>query len=183
MSEQEVQWSDDEGDESTYMWLEGDSLAPPCQSEYDVVYDILRFAKVTSSDVVFDLGCGDGRICIAAARKFGASAVGVEIEDHLIQKFQQKITRYALEDRVHVRHGDLMETDLSRATVIVTYLLPEALVMLTDKLKACLDRGCRIVSNSWHIPGMDAQAKINVGPFNNVPLFLYVNDPLDTTPN
>ncbi|KAG9402279.1 hypothetical protein AC1031_006907 [Aphanomyces cochlioides] len=170
------EWSDeDEEDESTFMWLEGDSLAPPCQSDYDVVHEIIRLAKVTSDDVVFDLGCGDGRICIAAARQHGASAVGVEIEEPLITKFKERIGRYKLEDKVQVVHGDLMETDLTRATVIVTYLLPEALTLLDKKLKACVERGCRIVSNTWHIPGWTHDIKVDVGPFNNVPLYLYTH--------
>ncbi|ETV83254.1 hypothetical protein H257_04025 [Aphanomyces astaci] len=168
-----VEWSDDEGDEFTYMWLEGDSLAPPCQSEYDVVHEILQLANVAADDVVFDLGCGDGRICIAAARRHGASAVGIEIEAHLIDKFQRKIDRYNLQDRVRVLHGDLLEADLSSATVIVTYLLPEALVQLIPTFEVALARGCRIVSNSWHIPGLVHQAKKDVGHFDNVPLYLY----------
>ncbi|ETW02608.1 hypothetical protein H310_06077 [Aphanomyces invadans] len=173
MATKEAEWSDDEGDESTFMWLEGDSLAPPCQSEYDVVHEILKLANVTANDVVFDLGCGDGRICIAAARKYGASAVGIEIEEHLIAKFQGKIDRYNLHDRVRVLHGDLLDADLSSATVIVTYLLPEALAQLTHTFEAALARGCRIVSNSWHLSGFVHCDKKDVGPFDNVPLYLY----------
>lgn len=91
-----------EEDDMPFHWLEGDSLAPPCQSETEVVKDILRMAELTKDDVLFDLGCGDGRICIAAAEKYGARAAGVEIEDHLIKKFHTAVAARGVSDRVQV---------------------------------------------------------------------------------
>ncbi|OQS04969.1 hypothetical protein THRCLA_20746 [Thraustotheca clavata] len=172
-----LSWSDEEDEgyenEQPFMWLEGDSLAPPCQSDYEIVQSIVDFAKVTPSDVVYDLGCGDGRICIGAARRYGCRAVGIEIEEHLIAKFQQSIVKYNLQDKVRFVHADLMEADLSAATVIVTYLLPEALTLLSKKLEKAIEQGCRIVSNTWGIPGMTPKARIDVGQYQNVPLYLY----------
>ena len=79
-------------DESPFpVWLEGDSLAPPCQSTNSVVSSILKLAAVGPDDVVYDLGCGDGRICIAAAEQHQAQAVGVEIEDELCELFEREI--------------------------------------------------------------------------------------------
>ncbi|EQC25228.1 hypothetical protein SDRG_16899 [Saprolegnia diclina VS20] len=173
-----MHWSDDdEGyeNEQPFMWLEGDSLAPPCQSDYDIVQAIIDFAHVQPTDVVFDLGCGDGRICIGAARQHGCRAVGIEIEAPLIAKFEQSITKYNLQDKVRMLHADLMDADLSEATVIVTYLLPEALTLLAPKLEAALARGCRIVSNTWGIPGMTPSARVDVGQYANVPLYLYAS--------
>ncbi|OQR87483.1 hypothetical protein ACHHYP_08783 [Achlya hypogyna] len=171
-----LEWSDDdEGyeNEQPFMWLEGDSLAPPCQSDYDIVQAIVDFAGVQPTDVVFDLGCGDGRICIGAARQHGCRAVGIEIEAPLIAKFEQSIAKYGLADLVSVLHADLMEADLSSATVIVTYLLPEALTLLAPKLEAALARGARIVSNTWGVPGLVPTARADVGQYQNVPLYLY----------
>ncbi|CEG48192.1 FAM173 family [Plasmopara halstedii] len=125
------------------MWLEGDSLAPPCQSDHDIVSKIVEFARVTPADVLFDLGCGDGRICIEAAKRYGARARGVEIEEFLIMRFRELIAANNLQQLVSVSHGDLLEEDLSEATVIVTYLLPDALDQLRPKFIKLLDQSSK----------------------------------------
>ena len=125
---------------------------------------------------LFDLGCGDGRICIEAALKYGAQARGVEIEEFLIDKFRRSIETHRLQDRVSVSHGDLMQEDLSAATVIVTYLLPEALQTLSPKLLALLNdpsKNVRIICNTWGIPGVVPTERYDVGDYGNVTLLLY----------
>eukprot|EP00644_Phytophthora_capsici_P015002 jgi/Phyca11/128501/e_gw1.76.148.1 len=172
---------DDESDEEeqnpgAFMWIEGDSLAPPCQSDRDVVSKIVEIARVTPDDVVFDLGCGDGRICIEAAKRYGARARGVEIEEFLINRFRALISANDLEKLVSVSHGDLLEEDLSEATVIVTYLLPDALDQLTPKFSKLLsqtDKDVRIICNTWGIRGLTPDERHDAGPYNNVPLFVY----------
>ena len=122
------------------------------------------------------MGCGDGRICIEAARRFGARARGVEIEEVLIQRFRALIVANKVQELVQVSHGDLLEEDLSEATVIVTYLLPDALEQLTPKLEKLLrqtDKNVRIVCNTWGIRGLCPDARYDVGPYGNVPLFVY----------
>lgn len=159
-------------------WLEGDSLAPPCQSDMTVVYSILSLAHdsggITAEDVLYDLGCGDGRICIEAARLYGCRAVGCEIEEDLIEKFRNNVLRRNLKDRVKILSGDLREIDLSDATIIVLYLLPEAIVELTAKLQqAILRSGARIICNTWGPKAWTPAKRISCGFANNVTLLLY----------
>ena len=97
-----TQDEEEEEDNALPHWIEGDSLAPPCQSEIAVVKDILELAQVSEQDTLYDLGCGDGRICIAAATQYCARAVGVEIEQELIEKFKAASKKFGVEDRVQV---------------------------------------------------------------------------------
>uniref|UniRef100_M4BRJ3 Methyltransferase domain-containing protein n=1 Tax=Hyaloperonospora arabidopsidis (strain Emoy2) TaxID=559515 RepID=M4BRJ3_HYAAE len=167
---------DEEADPGAFMWIEGDSLAPPCQSDRDVVAKIVEIACLTCDDVLFDLGCGDGRICIEAAKRFGARARGVEIEEFLIERFRRLVAVKDLQQLVSVSHGDLLEEDLSDATVIVTYLLPEALEQLSAKLIKLLnqpDKNVRIICNTWGIRDLTPDERHDTGPYGNVPLFVY----------
>jgi len=107
-------------------------------------------AKVTSTDVVYDLGCGDGRIPITAAQKYGARAVGIEIEPRLIRESQDNAAKAHVADRVWFVNQDLFETDLSPATVVAMYLHPRMLQQLMPKLKR-LKPGTRIVSHYYHM--------------------------------
>ncbi|KAG2525673.1 hypothetical protein JM18_003068 [Phytophthora kernoviae] len=168
--------SEEEQNPGAFMWIEGDSLAPPCQSERDVVSKIMEIARVTPDDVVVDLGCGDGRICIEAAKRFGARARGVEIEEFLIKRFRELIVANDLQQLVTVSHGDLLEEDLSDATVIVTYLLPDALDELMPKFTKLLGqegKNVRIICNTWGIRGLTPSERHDAGPYGNVPLFVY----------
>ncbi|EEY53074.1 uncharacterized protein PITG_19591 [Phytophthora infestans T30-4] len=167
---------EEEQNPGAFMWIEGDSLAPPCQSDRDVVSKIVEIARVTPSDVLFDLGCGDGRICIEAAKCYGARSRGVEIEKYLIKRFREQIAANELQELVSVSHGDLLDEDLSEATVIVTYLLPDALDQLTPKFTKLLsqtNKDVRIICNTWGIRGLTPDERYDVGPYGNVPLFVY----------
>lgn len=172
------EYSDEEDEENPLsgFWLEGDSLAPPCQAELDVVQEILTLAlghseekeedECVSEAVVFDLGCGDGRICLEAARRFGCRAVGVEIEERLVEKARRLVANMELSERVEVRHEDLLETDLSTATVIVCYLLPEAIELIKPKLEEALRRGVRLVCNTWGPKGFKSVKTVQCGLLN-----------------
>ncbi|KAI9921166.1 hypothetical protein PsorP6_001250 [Peronosclerospora sorghi] len=168
----------DSGDEQDrgFMWIEGDSLAPPCQSDHDVVSKIVEIARLTHDDFLFDMGCGDGRICIEAAKRFGSRAHGVEIEEFLVKRFRELIVANKLQQLVSVSHGDLLDEDLSQATVIVTYLLPDALDQLTPKFMMLLsqsNKDVRIICNTWGIRRLAPDERHDIGPYNNVPLFVY----------
>ena len=159
-------------------WLEGDSLAPPCQSDMSVVYSILSFAHdscgITTEDVLYDLGCGDGRICIEAARLYGCRAVGCEIEEDLVEKFRNNVEKRKLQGRVKVLSGDLREIDLSDATIIVLYLLPEAIVEITAKLhQAILTNNARVICNTWGPKSWTPARRISCGFADNVNLLLF----------
>ena len=113
-----------------------------------VVDRMLTMAKVGPGDVVYDLGCGDGRIVIAAA-KLGARAVGVDIDPERIREARANVARAGVEDRVELRQGDLFEVDVSPATVVTLYLLESLNLKLRPKLQRELRPGARIVSQSF----------------------------------
>lgn len=115
----------------------------------DVVRRMLEFAQVGPRDRVYDLGCGDGRLLIAAAQRHGASGVGVDIDPDLIAASREAALRAGLADRIAFEVRDVLETDVSRATVVVLYVLPQMMARLRPKLLAELVPGARIVSHDF----------------------------------
>jgi SAM-dependent methyltransferase len=114
----------------------------------NVVDAMLKMANVTASDVVYDLGSGDGRIPITAAQKYGARATGIDINPERIKEANANLAKANVGDKVRFLNQDLFETDLSPATVITLYLLPSLNQKLIPKLKQ-LKPGTRIVSHSF----------------------------------
>lgn len=114
----------------------------------EVVDAMLVLANVSARDVVYDLGSGDGRIPIAAAEKYGARAVGIDINPERIREANDNLARTKLGDKVRFLNQDLFETDISEATVVTLYLLQSLNLKLMPKLKA-LKPGTRIVSHSF----------------------------------
>ena len=114
----------------------------------EVVDAMLALANVTGKDVVYDLGSGDGRIPITAAQKYGARAVGIDINPQRIKEANANLAKANVSDKVKFLNADLFETDLSEATVITLYLLPSLNVKLMPKLKQ-LKPGTRVVSHSF----------------------------------
>jgi SAM-dependent methyltransferase len=114
----------------------------------EVVDAMLRMAGVTEADVVYDLGSGDGRIPITAARRFGATGVGIELNPDLIEEANENAIRAGVGDKVRFLNQDLFETDLRPATVITLYLLREMNLKLMPRLKQ-LKPGTRIVAHSF----------------------------------
>jgi SAM-dependent methyltransferase len=125
------------------------SLAPYVPTPSDVVDRMLRLAKVGPRDVVYDLGCGDGRIVIAAAEKFGARGVGVDIDANLINQAEANAKAAGVSGRVKFLVQDAMTVDVSDATVVTLYLLSASNVKLRPILTRQLRRGARIVSHSF----------------------------------
>lgn len=115
----------------------------------EVVRAMLRLADVTKSDVLYDLGCGDGRIVITAAKRFGARATGVDIDPQRIQESNQNAAQAGVADQVRFLQQDLFTVDLRPATVVTLYLLPSVNLRLRPKLFSELRPGTRIVSNSF----------------------------------
>jgi hypothetical protein len=178
-------YSDEEDDENPLngFWLEGDSLAPPCQAEIDVVHEIINLASPSPDSVLFDLGCGDGRICLEATKRFGCESVGIEIEQHLIAKFNKHISHLGLEGKVLALHEDLRDSDMSRATIIVCYLLPEAIELIKSKLEDALRRGVTLVCNTWGPKGFTCVRTVQCGHLNaTVTLLLYDHSSLPDPP-
>jgi len=124
-------------------------LAPSTATPPDVVDRMLSLAKVTQSDVVYDLGCGDGRIVIAAAQKFGARGVGIDIDRGLIAKAEAAARAAGVSDRVTFEVQDATTVDVSRATVVTLYLLAASNLKLRPNLTKQLRPGSRIVSHNY----------------------------------
>jgi predicted RNA methylase len=171
---------EDEEHNVPYHWMEGDSLAPPCQTEYEVILTILQTLEpfITDKSVLYDLGCGDGRICLLATNKYNCSSVGVEIEPLLMERFQSKIGKSSLfQSKVKAVNDDLRNISFEDdADVIVLYLLPEAIELIKEKLIKALKRGCVLLCNSWGIKGVVAKEIIECGFANNVKLHLYTKE-------
>ena len=125
------------------------SLAPFVPSPEDVVDRMLTLADVTRTDTVLDLGCGDGRIPIRAAQKYGARGIGVDIDPKLVEAARTNARRAGVEHLVEFRLEDAMTTDLSKATVVTLYLLSSSNAKLRPRLQAQLEPGARIVSHAF----------------------------------
>ncbi|MBX3651803.1 MAG: methyltransferase domain-containing protein [Burkholderiales bacterium] len=119
-----------------------------------VVDTMLEMAKVGSRDYLIDLGSGDGRIVITAASKYGASGFGVDLDTYLLKLANQNAQKAGVTDKVHFVEENLFTTDLSRATVITSYLLPEMNLKLRPKLMS-LKPGTRIVAHDYHLGEWD----------------------------
>jgi ubiquinone/menaquinone biosynthesis C-methylase UbiE len=125
------------------------SLAPYVATPQDVVDRMLALANVTKADTVYDLGCGDGRIVITAARKYGAHGVGVDIDPQRIAEATANAKAAGVEQLVQFKLQDAREVDLSPATVVTLYLLPMSNLKLRAKLARDLKPGARIVSHQF----------------------------------
>ena len=127
----------------------------------EVVEAMLRLAKVTKSDVVYDLGSGDGRIVITAAQKYGARGIGFDIDPVRIGEANANLAQAGVGDRVKFVQADLFEQDLSEATVITLYLLPSLNMKLRPTLWK-LKPGTRIVSHSFDMGDWQPEATENI---------------------
>jgi SAM-dependent methyltransferase len=125
------------------------SLAPYVPTPEDVVERMLRLAEVTRDDTVYDLGCGDGRIVITAAKKYGATGVGVDIDPQRIAESQANAKKAGVEHLVQFKLQDAMTVDVSKATVVTLYLLSSSNVKLRPILTKQLRPGARIVSHAF----------------------------------
>ena len=118
----------------------------------DVVDKMLDLAQVKEGDVLYDLGCGDGRIVVAAAERFGVKAVGFDIDPVRIAEARENVRKHHVEHLVTIKQEDIFETDLNGASVITMYLLPNLNVRLMPRL-ARLKPGTRIVSHAFDMRG------------------------------
>ncbi len=155
---------------------------PYVPSPQSVVSDMLRYADVGPSDFLIDLGSGDGRIVLTAAKVFGARGFGVEIKDDLVRLSNEAAKKEGLADRVTFMKQDLFKTDMSQATVITMYLLPDTVNLLKDKFLAELKPGTRIVSHDYPLTGwipekylqMDLEDKVQISGVTTTLIYLYV---------
>ena len=127
-----------------------DNIAGPyVPTPWVIVDEMLKLADIRGDDVVYDLGSGDGRLVIAAAKRFGARGVGVELQTELVEMARIGAKHDGVADRVKFVQGDLFEADIKDASVVMLYLLPRFTTRLVPKLRAELRPGTRIVSHDY----------------------------------
>jgi len=142
----------------------GKSLAPFVPTPYEIVEKMLELAEVNEKDTVYDLGCGDGRIVIMAAEKYGATGVGVDYDPERVKEARAIVKEKGLEDKVTIILQDAMTVDVSPATVVTLYLLTSSNALLKPNLEKYLKPGSRVVSHDFNMPGWKAKKIIQDGP-------------------
>jgi hypothetical protein len=155
---------------------------PYVPSPQSVVADMLKLASVSAKDYVIDLGSGDGRIVLTAAKVFGASGFGVEIKPDLVRDPNEAAKIQGVSDRVKFITQDLFKTDISKATVLTMYLLPNTVNLLKDKLLTELRPGTRILSHDYPLTGwvpekyvqMDLEDKVAISGVTTTLIYLYL---------
>ncbi|MCX7962131.1 MAG: class I SAM-dependent methyltransferase [Burkholderiales bacterium] len=155
---------------------------PYVPSPQSVVSDMLKLAEVGPKDFVIDLGSGDGRIVLTAAKVFGARGMGVEIKEELVALSNEAARQQGVADRVKFVNADLFKTDISQATVLTMYLLPNTVNMLKDKLLRELRPGTRVISHDYPLEGwipekyvqMDLEDKVAISGVTTTLIYLYV---------
>jgi len=128
----------------------------------EVVDAMLQVAKVTKADVVFDLGTGDGRIPVTAAKKYGARGVGIDIDPQRIKEANENVQKNGVADKVRILQADLFEANISEATVVTLYLLPSLNQKLMPKLMKDLKPGTRIVSHAFDMGEWKPEQELDV---------------------
>jgi ubiquinone/menaquinone biosynthesis C-methylase UbiE len=137
------------------------SIAPFVQTPLEVAKKMLDLSQIRSGEVLYDLGCGDGRLIILAAKETGARATGVELREDLIERARTEIKRLNLETKVNVIQGNFFDISISDADVVTLYLTSSANERLRPKLEAELKQGARVVSHDFKVPGWKPSAVYN----------------------
>jgi SAM-dependent methyltransferase len=133
------------------------------RTPHEVVAEMLRLAEVGAEDIVYDLGCGDGRIVITAARERGARGVGVDIDPLRVEESHRNAQRAGVSEQVRIVQEDLFALDFSAATVVALYLLPDLNLRLRPELLRQLQPGTRILSHKFHMGEWRPDAQSSVG--------------------
>ncbi|MBS0335875.1 MAG: class I SAM-dependent methyltransferase [Proteobacteria bacterium] len=141
---------------STHASAQDDNFTPFVISGEEVVLRMLRMADVGPGDFLIDLGSGDGRIPIMAAKRFGARGLGVDLDPPLVDLARRNAARDGVADKVAFEVKDLFDTDLSKASVVAFYLLPDVAMQLRPKLLKELRPGTRIVAHDYNLGGWPA---------------------------
>lgn len=138
----------------TAVWAMGQAQTRPPDVQYvptpqEVVEEMLRLVNITKDDVVYDLGSGDGRLVITAAKEYGARGIGIDIDPQRIKESRENARDAGVTERVKFMEQDLFETDFREATVVTLYLLPRLNLQLRPKLLSDLKPGTRVVSHDF----------------------------------
>jgi len=154
-----------------FFMLFGTSISKAQYMELDVPYvptpqivveEMLKLAEVKAGDIVYDLGCGDGRIIITAAKKYGAKGIGVDLNPLRIEEANENARKAKVEDKVTFVEGDLFNFDFSKADVLTLYLLPEVNLKIKPKILAEMKPGSRVVSHAFSMGDWEPDNQITV---------------------
>lgn len=151
-----------------------ENLAPYIPTPQVIVEKMLEAARIKPGETVYDLGSGDGRIVITAAKQFGAKAVGVELSEDLCRTTNARIRELGLADKVRIIHGNLLDVDLTGADVVTLYLLTSSNERLRPNLEKYLKPGARVVSNDFEIRGWKPREVIRISSGSATTHSIYV---------
>jgi SAM-dependent methyltransferase len=155
------------------------NLAPFVASPQPIVDRMLDVAAVKAGETVYDLGCGDGRILITAAKRFNAKGVGVELSEKLVNATNEAIRRMNLQDQVKIIHGNLLEVNLQPADVVTIYLETNSNDLLRPNLEKSLKPGSRVVSHDFAVRGWKPTKVEKINAHNrNHTIYLYTMPPV-----
>ncbi len=157
------------------------SLAPYVPSPEPVVDRMLEIANLKPGEVLYDLGCGDGRVLIAAVQKYHAKAVGVELNSKIYKRAEDRIHLLGLQNHIQLIHGDLLDVDLSDADVVTLYLMRSSNEGLRPRLEKFLKPGARVVAHDYPVPGWKPNRVEEAETDSHVhTVYLYVMPPVKT---
>jgi SAM-dependent methyltransferase len=163
--------------EGSHSRTDAPDLAPYVPTPMVVVDEMLKIAKVTKADILYDLGCGDGRIVITAARKYGTRGVGIDLDPERIKESNANAKQAGVKDLVEFSLQDVMKSDISEATVVTLYLLPESNALLRPILEEQLKEGTRVVSHNYYMPDWQsreiAYTEVTSGDGETHTIFVY----------
>jgi ubiquinone/menaquinone biosynthesis C-methylase UbiE len=129
------------------------SIAPFVQTPLEVAKKMLEISQINPGEMLYDLGCGDGRLIILAAKEIGAKSTGIELREDLVERARTEIKRLSLENKVNVIQGNFFDVAISDANVVTLYLTSSANERLRPKLEAELKPGTRVISHDFKVPG------------------------------
>jgi 16S rRNA A1518/A1519 N6-dimethyltransferase RsmA/KsgA/DIM1 with predicted DNA glycosylase/AP lyase activity len=140
----------------------GGKIAPYFPTPETIVDKMLKLGELKAGETMFDLGSGDGRIVVDAARKYKAIAIGVELDDSLYKQSMDRIKRLGLAPTARIIHGDLLQQDYSSADLLTVYLLPVATDLVTPILEKQLKKGTRIVAHDFQFAQWKAERTVDI---------------------
>lgn len=140
----------------------GEKLAPYFPTPETIVDRMLKLGELKAGETMFDLGSGDGRIVVDAARKYKANAIGVELDDSLYKQSMDRIKMLGLTNTARIIHGDLLKQDYSSADLLTVYLLPVATDLVTPILEKQLKKGARIVAHDFQFAAWRPDQTVDV---------------------
>ena len=146
------------------LYAQEGKIVPYVPTPQEVVDRMLELAEVKKGDVVYDLGSGDGRIVVTAAKKYGVKAIGFEIDPQRIKESHENIKKAGVENLVEIRQQDIRTVDLSGASVLTMYLLPEVNLMIRPNIWKQMKPGSRVVSHDFDMRGVRPKREITYTP-------------------